>query len=114
MAVILRKNDMQRLLPMSTAIEVLKAAFRALAVDAYTTNLPRRHVVVRDGALAVMAAAIHELADLVAGRVPPRRPEDITLFRSFGLAIEDVAVASHVYRAALEHGVGEHIAFSGS
>jgi ornithine cyclodeaminase/alanine dehydrogenase-like protein (mu-crystallin family) len=198
MAVIQREDDVLRLLPMSTAIEALEVAFHALAVDVFTTNLPRRRAVVQDGALAMMAAAwrevgsmgakiysafstaggrdllalypaddgvlaalieadwrgrirtgaasgtryrtlepgvrvnavgsnwperrelddanwstVHELADLVAGHVSPRRPEDISLFTPVSLAIEDVAVAGHVYRVALERGLGEHIACSG-
>lgn len=55
---------------MSPAIEALAAAFHALAIDAFTTNLPRRRVVVKEGALAVMAATpaagrIHGRQDLL-------------------------------------------------
>jgi ornithine cyclodeaminase/alanine dehydrogenase-like protein (mu-crystallin family) len=38
-----------------------------------------------------------------------RRPVDITLFKSLGLAIEDLATAGHVYRAALREGVGTRL-----
>src|SRR5262245_37783920 len=35
---------------------------------------------------------VHELGNIIAGRLPGReRPEEITLFKSLGLAIEDVA-----------------------
>lgn len=55
-----------------------------------------------------------ELGSIVAGRTPGRAgPEDITLFCSLGIALEDVAVAAHVYRRAQEAGAGERIAFSG-
>jgi ornithine cyclodeaminase/alanine dehydrogenase-like protein (mu-crystallin family) len=41
---------------------------------------------------------VHELADVVAGVKTPRQTkDDITLFESQGLAIQDVAVAKHVY-----------------
>ena len=48
-----------------------------------------------------------ELADVVAGRVAGRiSPQEITLFESLGLAIEDLAAAHHVYRRAVERGGG--------
>jgi ornithine cyclodeaminase/alanine dehydrogenase-like protein (mu-crystallin family) len=51
---------------------------------------------------------VRELGEVVAGRIPGRTSaEDITLFESQGLAIEDVAVAARVYARAREAGVGE-------
>ncbi len=48
-----------------------------------------------------------ELADVVAGRVAGRADEDeITLFESLGLGVEDVAAADHVYRRAVAAGLG--------
>ena len=48
-----------------------------------------------------------ELGELVLGRVPGRRSEDeITIFKSLGMAIEDVAAADLVFRRAIEAGVG--------
>jgi ornithine cyclodeaminase/alanine dehydrogenase len=53
---------------------------------------------------------IHEIGNLVAGTVPGRkRPEDITLFKSLGLAIEDVAVGAFVYERATEEGFGKQM-----
>ncbi|MCY3757211.1 MAG: ornithine cyclodeaminase family protein [Acidobacteria bacterium] len=53
---------------------------------------------------------VGELGEVVTGRRPPRsRPEEITLFKSLGLAIEDVAVAARVYRVALERNKGHAI-----
>jgi len=52
-------------------------------------------------------SAVHELGHVVVGRVPGRlHPEDVTLFKSVGVALEDVAVAARVYEAAKERGVG--------
>ncbi|MFQ3611811.1 MAG: ornithine cyclodeaminase family protein [Fimbriimonadales bacterium] len=43
---------------------------------------------------------VYALAQIVAGQVPGRlAPEEITLFKSLGIALEDVAVASVVYEA---------------
>jgi ornithine cyclodeaminase/alanine dehydrogenase-like protein (mu-crystallin family) len=51
-----------------------------------------------------------ELGDLVTGRHPGRRlPDDIIVVNPFGLAIEDVALASHVFRIAQERGMGTHL-----
>jgi len=43
---------------------------------------------------------VHPLAHLVGGLLPPRQsPEEITLFKSLGIALEDVAAAAIVYEA---------------
>jgi ornithine cyclodeaminase len=48
-----------------------------------------------------------ELGELVLGRVAGRTsPEEITLFKSLGMAVEDVAAADLAYRRAVEGGVG--------
>ena len=53
-----------------------------------------------------------ELRDVVAGRVAGRpSPEAITLFESQGLAMEDVTVGMHVYRKAMESGIGREVEF---
>lgn len=50
---------------------------------------------------------VGELGEVVTGRRPPRNnSEEITLFKSLGLAIEDVAVAARVYRSAVEREMG--------
>lgn len=48
-----------------------------------------------------------ELGELVLGRIAGRRsPEEITIFKSLGMAVEDVVTADLVYRRAVEQGVG--------
>jgi ornithine cyclodeaminase len=48
-----------------------------------------------------------ELGEAVSGRVKARvRQDDIVVFKSLGLAVEDVAVADLVYRRALDQQVG--------
>lgn len=52
-----------------------------------------------------------ELGEVVVGREKGReRPEEITLFKSLGIAIEDIAVAAHLYNMARERGAGRQIA----
>ncbi len=60
----------------------------------------------------VLPEAIRELGQVVAGQIKGRQnPEDITLFASQGLALEDLAAARLVYDRALEQGVGREIDF---
>jgi ornithine cyclodeaminase/alanine dehydrogenase len=55
---------------------------------------------------------VYELAPIVAGLMPGRRSEDeITLFESQGIALEDVAAASIVYERARERGIGADLPF---
>jgi ornithine cyclodeaminase/alanine dehydrogenase-like protein (mu-crystallin family) len=55
-------------------------------------------------------SGVHELGQVVVGRYPGRRlPQDVTLFKSLGIAIEDVAVAARVYARAVAEGVGKRI-----
>jgi ornithine cyclodeaminase/alanine dehydrogenase-like protein (mu-crystallin family) len=52
---------------------------------------------------------VHELGQVVVGRFKGRvHPQDITLFKSLGVGIEDVAVAAKVYAKAVAAGVGRH------
>jgi ornithine cyclodeaminase/alanine dehydrogenase-like protein (mu-crystallin family) len=49
-----------------------------------------------------------ELGEIIVGLKPGRTAEEeITLFKSVGLAIQDVAVAAQVYRQALAAGRGQ-------
>ena len=51
---------------------------------------------------------IVELGDIVTEKVPGRRgPADITLFKSLGIALEDIAFADLIWRRAVERGVGK-------
>jgi ornithine cyclodeaminase/alanine dehydrogenase-like protein (mu-crystallin family) len=53
---------------------------------------------------------VHELSALVVGKVPGRTAEDqITLFKSVGTGIQDIALAAVIYQRAKERGVGTDI-----
>ncbi len=55
-------------------------------------------------------ATVRELADIVAGKVPGRtKPEQVTLFKSNGIAIEDIVVAGRIYELAQQRGIGRDI-----
>jgi ornithine cyclodeaminase/alanine dehydrogenase-like protein (mu-crystallin family) len=50
---------------------------------------------------------VHSLGDVVAGKIKGRNTQDdVTLFKSLGVAIEDVALAARAYEKALKLGVG--------
>ena len=54
--------------------------------------------------------AVHELAELVAGKVAGRtKDSQITLFKSNGIAAWDLAVAAKVYQLAKEKGLGREL-----
>ena len=61
---------------------------------------------------ALLPEAVRELGSIIAGHVPGRKsPDDITLFSSQGLALEDLAAARLVYDRAKDGGVGREMAF---
>lgn len=60
----------------------------------------------------ITTESIHELGHVVAGVNPGRRtPEDITLFCSQGLAIQDMAVGRIVYDLAVANDSGQDVDF---
>jgi len=65
---------------------------------------------------AISAEAIDtELGEVVTGRKPGRQGDrDITLFKSVGMAIQDVATAAFAYQQALASGVGTQIEMDGA
>jgi ornithine cyclodeaminase/alanine dehydrogenase len=55
-------------------------------------------------------AEVRELGEFVTGEARPRNsPSELTLFKSLGIALEDVAFAALVYERALAQGVGRPI-----
>lgn len=52
------------------------------------------------------------LGDIVAGKLPGRTGDEITVFDSTGLAIQDVAVARVIYELAREKNAGQRVSFT--
>ena len=51
-----------------------------------------------------------ELGEVLAGMAPGRRDDgELTLFRSLGVAIEDLAAAERAVATAREHGIGTEV-----
>ena len=79
---------------------------RAQAVHGGELNVPVRRGQFR--ASAVYAS----LGEILAGRKAwHRRPGEITVFDSTGLAVHDVALAAEAFRRAVRRGLGRRIAF---
>jgi alanine dehydrogenase len=71
--------------------------------------VPRREGAVGDDHI------VAEIGEVLLGRVRGRTaPEEITLFKSLGLAIEDLAAAHHVYAQAVARGVGAWVTLGGT
>jgi alanine dehydrogenase len=57
---------------------------------------------------------VGEIGEVLTGKVPGRRTRDEnTLFKSLGLAVEDVASARHIYEEARRTGKGRFVPFGG-
>jgi alanine dehydrogenase len=55
-------------------------------------------------------SSVTELAEIVAGKTPGRStPQQITLFKSNGIAIEDIVVAGKIYELARDKGMGRQV-----
>jgi ornithine cyclodeaminase/alanine dehydrogenase-like protein (mu-crystallin family) len=52
---------------------------------------------------------VAEIGELVAGAAGRRSDTDVTIFKSLGLAVEDVTAADLAYRRAVERGIGTEL-----
>jgi ornithine cyclodeaminase len=58
---------------------------------------------------------VGEIGEVLIGRAPARRDaKEITLFKSLGLAIEDLASAAYVYAEAVRTGAGVRVELGGA
>jgi len=68
---------------------------------------------VKDG--AHLSSTPAELGEVLTGKAPGRRQDkEITLFKSLGLAAEDLMAAAYVYEQAKQNGAGTSVDFSGA
>lgn len=101
MAILLRESDVEKLATMDMAIEAIEQAMlesgdlaRAAEAEAFYWEDAR------------------ELGLVVLGEFPGREDDnEITLFESQGIALEDVALAVRIYEQALKTGAGESLPF---
>ncbi len=90
-------------------------------LDAETVNASRIFVEWRGAVTSAPPAGAHELqgldpsrvtevGEVIAGKKPGRQsPDEITLYKSTGLAVEDAATAGLVYERALREGAGKKL-----
>jgi ornithine cyclodeaminase/alanine dehydrogenase-like protein (mu-crystallin family) len=82
---------------------------RRAALAPYPSGAADLHEPIRDG--LITAEHVHaELGELVAGTRPGRTGDDqVTLYKSVGVAVQDAAAAALVLRAARARGVGTDV-----
>jgi ornithine cyclodeaminase/alanine dehydrogenase-like protein (mu-crystallin family) len=57
---------------------------------------------------------VGEIGEILLGKISGRRSADeITLFKSLGLAVEDIASADYIFKKAVERGAGTWVDFGG-
>jgi len=93
---------------LDTAI-VKRSKFVADTVEACLNEAGDIIIPIQEGALD--ESHIHaELGEIIIGKKPSRESdEEITLFKSNGLAIQDVATAKLVYDRAVQQGIGTEV-----
>ena len=81
-------------------------------VDACLAEAGDVQIPIEEGAMT--AADIYgEIGELITGAKPGRESnEEVTIFKSVGLSIQDISAAYYVYQRALEEGAGMEFAFS--
>jgi ornithine cyclodeaminase len=100
-------------LPTHRELDVATVAAAALFVDSRESAANEAgefQEALREGAIAGPEHIQAELGELVVGAHPGRGTSDqLTLFRSLGLAVEDLMAAQHVVAAARARGVGVQV-----
>jgi len=138
-ALIADQKLVTELLPMEEAIDVMRRALTMLAEG--DVIMPLRQMLVMPGGDRVMGLMpsyvggleavgvkvvaafpanfdteyiVGEIGEVLTGKAPARTsPDEITLFKSLGIAIEDLAAAHHVYTKAKERELGTWVEIGG-
>jgi len=100
--------------PTAREIDAATMAAASLFVDRRESTLGEAGdylLAVREGAIGAEHIKA-DIGEVLIGAKPGRTSDDeITLFKSVGLAVEDLAAADHVYRKAKQFGVGTWVEF---
>jgi ornithine cyclodeaminase/alanine dehydrogenase-like protein (mu-crystallin family) len=78
-----------------------------VADDVEAARLEAGDLLLAEGEGNLNWGRVHSLRDVVAGSTGSRQPSDVSLFKSVGLAIEDVAAGAVVLELAQARGVGQ-------
>jgi ornithine cyclodeaminase/alanine dehydrogenase-like protein (mu-crystallin family) len=99
--------------PQAREIDTATVAASALFCDSRESvrhEAGEFQLAVREGAIAGEEHIRAELGEVLAGSAPGRRDEgELTLFRSLGIGVEDLAAAELAVAAAREHGLGTEV-----
>jgi ornithine cyclodeaminase/alanine dehydrogenase-like protein (mu-crystallin family) len=99
--------------PQAREIDTATVAASALFCDSRESlrnEAGEFQLAVREGAIPGEEHVRAELGELLAGSAPGRRDDtELTLFRSLGLAIEDLAAAEHAVASARAQGIGTEV-----
>ena len=91
---------------------VVKSKLVCDQVDACLAEAGDVQIPIEEGALSP-DDIYGEIGELITGSKAGREnDEEVTLFKSVGLSIQDISAAHYVYQSALEEGVGTEFAFS--
>ncbi|HUO74515.1 MAG TPA: ornithine cyclodeaminase family protein [Solirubrobacteraceae bacterium] len=106
-------NSVGASIPSARELEVETVAASALFVDSRESlrNEAGEYLLaVQQGAITGQEHVRAELGEVLAGLKPGRRDEhELTLFRSLGLAVEDLAAAEHAVAGAQVLGLGTEV-----
>ena len=101
--------------PASRELDGATVAAASLFVDRRESTLNESgdyRFAVEEGAIGGPDHIRGEIGEVLTGKVDGRRsPEEITLFKSLGLGVEDLASAAHVYEKARRLGTGTWVEF---
>jgi alanine dehydrogenase len=103
-------------LPTARELDTAAVARSRLFVDRRESTLSEAgdFLIPRGEGAITDAHILGELGDLLAGTVRGRTVTgDVTLFKSLGLAVEDVAALRHIHTKALAAGAGTRVALGG-
>lgn len=88
----------------------VRRANRIVVDDMAVATMESGDLIAAEGQSALNWSAVRPLSDIVGGLAPGRAsPEEITLFESQGIGLEDLAVACHVLKRARELRIGTEI-----
>lgn len=103
-------------LPTARELDTAAVARSRLFVDRRESTLSEAgdFLIPRGEGAVTDAHILGELGDLLAKSVQGRvQRDDVTLFKSLGLAVEDVAALRHIHTKALATGAGTRVALGG-
>jgi len=89
--------------------DLLTRCGRVVADSVAQAQKLSRELISRFGPEPAAWTGVRSLAEVVAARLPRRPDEDVTLFKSLGMGISDLALGLEVYRRAREQGRGRSL-----